>query len=117
MKQSVNKVYEIALGTTTTTPEVPVEQIFAPFIQITVSDAATLDVDLTVEGSSDKVPNDEAYQNFVTLTEFASKNITADGSSYWFLPKDMLSMKVIRVKSTNTAGTGNARIVFSGVRP
>lgn len=119
MKQVITKVLNngstYALGANFTSEELPLQDIYAPFIQLVVSDASSLDVDLTIEGTSDK-GGAGAYQNYVTLTEFTSKNITGDGVSYWFLPKDMLSMESIRLKNIRTAGTGNLKVIVSGVR-
>lgn len=107
----------LALGTTASGPAFECAQIFAPYIQITVSGATALNTSLSVQGTNDISKTTGQPQNWVTLSEFTAKNITANGTSYWFLPKDMLSMNFIRITNTNSAGTGSAKITISGVRP
>ena len=117
MKQILLQKTTLVLDTTTQTSPVQIEQIAAPFIQITVTNAASLDTTLTVQATSDVTPGtDDTYQNWVTLTEFTATQITANGSTYWFLPDAMMSMKAIRVVATNATGTGNATVIINGVR-
>lgn len=92
------------------------EAIYSPFIQVTVSGATTLDTDLEVEGTNDINSGNNQPQNWVKLSEFASKNLTADGTTYWWLKDSMIPFLWLRVVNTNTAGTGTARIVIGGVR-
>lgn len=116
MKQIQN--YEIELSKSLedsfNTAQIQSEHLYAPFIQIVVSGASELNGTFTVEGTT-IVLNAEPI-NWVKLTEFADKAVTADGTVYWFLPSSMLSMKFIRIKYTSAAGTGTAKIVMSATR-
>jgi hypothetical protein len=104
------------LSATYTGPAWQSEALYAPFIQVTTSNASSLNVSYSIQGTSDLQDLDSTPQNWVTLSEFTAKAVTSNGTVYWLLPDTMLSCKFIRFVSTRTAGSGNARIVIAATR-
>lgn len=90
--------------------------LHAPFIQLVVTNASSLDGAVKVQGTSDIAPGTSQPQNWVDLAEFASKTITTNGVQYWQIFASTLTPRFIRLVYTKTAGSGNLTAIISGVK-